>query len=192
MNSGGERELGPLIGTGVMPEPEVFDIHHAAITNVRLLRKEDGRVYFVIRVLSRDKDYSNTLDLQIPNGFDDGCAEGSAFDPMTLPEDDENGRQQTLFRANIGNRKNDAWLQRLVFNQASLARRSGKDPAKLDIVAKPESLEQYAHNLHEMLSGVECLMIQRASKIWDLCLDTGNYSEKKFKGYKLAWEKDPA
>jgi hypothetical protein len=188
-NLGGELEQGPIIGQGVMPEQGVFDIHHATITNVRLLRKDDGRVFFIIRAISRDRDYSNTLDLQIPNGFDDGCAKGSDFDPMTLPEDDENGRQQTLFRANFANRKNDAWLQRLVFNRESLARWVGKNPAALNILRKPESLEDYAHNLHEMLSGVECLMFQRVGKIWDLCKDTGDYSAPKFKGYKLAWEK---
>jgi len=185
-----ENDTGPVIGQSIMPEAAEDDVHHATITGVRLLRKDDGRCFFIIKVSSHDKNYVNTLDLQIPNGFDDGVAEGSKFDPMKLPEDDENGRQQSLYRVNFANRKNDAWLQRLVFGPYSLARKFGKKSTELDIILKPQTLEDYAHNLHEMLSGVECLMMQRGGKIWNLVAETDDFKDAKWKGYKFAWEKN--
>jgi len=94
-----------------------------------------------------------------------------------------------MFRQNIANRNLDAWLQILVFNEGSLARSAGRDPATLNIVAKPQSMTDYAHNLHEMLQGVNCTLLQRSGRVWEVSPE-GFYAkgDEHLKGYRVMWE----
>jgi hypothetical protein len=169
------------------------DAHHATITAVKLVRRLDGRVSILVKLASRDVNSVAEFSIEVPTAFEIGLTEGRDFDPTTLPEDDENGRQQTIFRQSFANRKGDAWLQRLVFNMDSISRKDGKDPNTLDIIRKPATMEEYVHNLAEMLTGVNCIMLRRSGKVWNLVPDDDAPSyitDKRYKGYRLAWERD--
>jgi hypothetical protein len=174
-------------------EPVEEEVHHedeahqATILGARLARKEDGRILIIVKITSRDAHCMDELEIEIPAAFEQGLTQGCAFDPSTLPEDEEHGKQQTMFRIGFANRKHDAWLEKLVFNMDSISRGFGKDPKALDIIARPQSLEEYVHNLHEMLSGVECILLRRDEKVWNVL--SANYPKGFLAEYKLMWAK---
>ena len=127
------------------------------------------------------------LEVEIPQHWEHSLAQGSQFDPLTLPEN-ETDRQQTTFRKNIGNRKNDAWLQRLIFNEGSVARSFGQNPKELEIILRPQNIEEYVKNLSTMIIGSECVILRRCGDIWDI-LPEGMFGEDedRFKSYRKAW-----
>ena len=173
-----------------MPDPNIEDdAHNATITGVEYTKRDNGKISFLINISSRDEKMTVALDIPVPPLWEMNLNQGTEFDPLTLPEDGENDNQQTMFRRGIANRKLDAWLQRLVFNRDSLARKAGRDPKLLNIILKPQNIDDYVHNLCEMLSGVECLLLRRGGDVWQI-MDAGKYEldDKRLKGYRIAWE----
>ena len=171
-----------------MPNPQIEDdAHHAEFVGVELLHKEGGGSFLVFKLKSLDEPLSVNLELEIPQHWEHSIAQGADFDPMSLPEHD-NDMQQTLFRKNVANRKNDAWLQRLVFHETSVARRWGKNPKELEIIRNPQNMDDYVKNLWAMLEEVECILLRRSGDVWDI-IPEGKFDEDddRFDGYRLAW-----
>lgn len=172
-----------------MPTEEGDDVHHAIITGVRLSR-EAVSTEIVISLSSLDVQCSSELSLTVPKGWEANVHLGSDFDPMTLPQDAEE-EQQTIFRRNFANNKHDSWFQRLVFNGDSIARRFGKNPKTLNIIQKSQTMDDYVHNLKEMLLGVECYMLRRRQTVWEvLSLKEREDDDKRFDIYERAWEQN--
>lgn len=165
------------------------DAHHATITGVDI-REEGERLLLVVELKSLDEDLRSEFPLELPRAWPAHIAEGSQFDPSVLT-DEWTDAQQVLYRRTIANRKNDAWLQRLVFQDFSVARMGGRDPSDVpDLIRHPRNLKDYLANLHLMLVGVECLMLRRKGQVWDV-LQKGVYhdDDHKLRGYELAWRR---
>lgn len=179
----------------IAPPPFVPDAHQVIITSVESGHSADkGTPYVQINWRSKDVPTleSNTR-LYFAKEFEDSGF-SATFDPKTLSPG-----HQIWFRGTVASKDKTATLQRLVFNEDSVARKAGRDPVELGLKIAT-TLEGYTSNLNEMLQGVDAFIIRKARGGDDpafanqaevkrfLPYDAYENNPKLFKNLVLQWE----
>lgn len=184
--------------------PSQPDAHRAVINGVILKHIDSRENWPVIEIELTSIDVPTIQDkiaVFVPKGFEEHVDQGTKFDTKTLPQVKGSfwTEEQTMFARNIANGDNAAVLQTLVFNQDSVARRSGRDPIELGL-KKPTNLEEYTENISKMLIGLECIVTRRERGGDDpafkhqlqmkriFAADEYERNPKFFRKYVLAWD----
>lgn len=164
-------------------------LHAAIVEKVELFKAERDSLPTEIEITFRSLNTPDSFPLRfwVPNQFIKHLAQGSQMMPKRIFSGYE--KQEVQFRKFFANRRKDAWLQRLVLNNPSVASVDGRDSRILPVNPHPQNIDEWVGNISLMLTGVQCLLSIQKGQIYSAYpKDDQQMRPEYFDRFQFAWE----